>query len=118
MAAVGRGIRGCLLLDGPSADTIDDSGLNGVTTVRWRKRTITDYVLTQGALEAYAVRYGRSEAVGPLFASDQADTRLRAMREANDATESLLERRPDGLRRADDGWIDLDSVFQLCRRSL
>ena len=118
LAAVGRGIRGCLLLEGPSTDTSDNSGLNGVTTVRWRKWTITDYVLTQGALEAYAVRDGRSEAVGPLLASDHADTRLKTMREANDAIEPLLERRPDGLRRPDDGRIDLDSVFQLYRRSL
>ncbi len=34
LAAVVPGIRGCALLDGPSPDTRDDSGLSGVTALR------------------------------------------------------------------------------------
>ncbi len=118
LAAVVPRIRGCALLDSRSPDTRDDSGLSGVTALRWRKGTINDYVLTEGALEAYAARDDRSKATGPLFAANRADTRLKAMREAIDGTQPLPERSPDGLQRADGGWVALDSIFQLYRRNL
>ena len=115
LASVVPGVRGCLLLDGPAAGADDDSGPAGVTALRWRKGKIADYVHTRAALEAFARRDGRSHSAGPLFASDHADTRRRAMREAIDASEPMSEWRPGATRREDGSWVALDSVLRAYR---
>ena len=114
LAAFVPDVRGCVLLDGPSGGA---EVASGVTALRWRKGKIHDYVLTGGALEAYAVKEDRSKARGPLFASDQADTRLESMREAIDASQAFPARKLGTARRGDGDWTALESVFRCYRRN-
>ncbi len=118
LAAVVPEIRGCALLDCPSASARDAPGVLGITILRWSKGTVNDYVLNQGTLEAYAARDDRAKAAGPLFAADRADMRVRAMRKAIAAVEPLPGRQPDGLQRSDGRWIALDSVFHRYREDV
>ena len=61
-----------------------------MTCLGWKRGGIERYVCTPAALEGYAVREGRTQAAGPLFASDQADTASRGDAKGN---------RGDGTRR-------------------
>lgn len=57
----------------------------------WKRREIEDYLCTRAALEAYAISSAEEATSGPLFAEPEQERRLRAMREAIDEIESVLD---------------------------
>ena len=118
LATVLPEVRGCALLDSRNSDDSAGSSPNGPVLLRWSRGRLEDYVLTPAALEAYAVREARSQAVGPLFAPDQAATRRHAMREAIDSAKDLQGEHLAGSRTAHGGWAALEPVFRLYRQKL
>lgn len=90
----------------------------GMTCLTWKRGRIEHYVCTPAALESYAVREGRTEAAGPLFATDQADTRLAAMRKAIEETEPDKLRAKDPKSGSESAEGVLDLVFRAYRSNL
>ncbi len=111
-------VRALALFNGSVGCTASPPDLPGMLCLGWKRCRIEDYVCTPAALEAYAVREGRTEAAGPLFASDQADTRLAAMRKAIEETVLEPVREPDSTSSSGGRGNVLVSVFRAYRSNL
>ena len=82
IASVLPSCRGLALLSASAASRATGREVSGMTCLGWRRGHIEEYVCVPAALEAYAVGEAQSTAPGPLFAFEEADRRLVAMREA------------------------------------
>ena len=63
----------------------------GVKGLTWKRREIENYFCCTETLESYARASGQQEAAGPLFASGEANHRVRIMQEAINEVERALE---------------------------
>ncbi len=108
-------VRGLAILGGPPGGADREGALPGLTDLWWLRGGIGAYVCTRSALESYALREGRKEAAGPLFAADQSERRLAAMREAISESGPALEVERDSTGAAADM---LGTVFRVYRSRL
>ena len=111
-------VRGLALLNDSDGSAAGRLEMPGMACLAWKRGRIEHYVCTAAALESYAVREGRSQAAGPLFASDQADKRLAAMRKAIEETEPERLRANDPTSNSESGEGVLEVVFRAYRSNL
>ena len=80
-------LKGVALFD-RSPDIVPDSGPIDILT--WRRREIENYFCTESTLESYASDTARQDMREPLFAIQEAQRRLSAMREAISEVEQAM----------------------------
>ena len=118
LVAIVPSVRGVACFSGSADSAASRIDFPGMTCLGWKRGRIENYVCTPAALAGYAVREGRTEAAGPLFASDQADRRLAAMRRAIEETETERLRAQDPRNCSETGGSVLDLVFRAYRSNL
>ncbi len=83
-------LKGVALFDRPERGTPDPGVL---TLLTWRRREIENYLCSQATLEEYASQSAKADTPEPLFAIQEANRRLEAMRsairEVQDAMDTL-----------------------------
>ena len=81
-------LRGIALFDRLDANP----DLGSVNCMMWRKREFENYLCTESTLLAYARSSGSKESPGPLFATAEADRRVKAMKASITEIETAMER--------------------------
>ena len=81
-------LRGVVVFDRLEREPGD---MGPVECLIWRRREIENYLCARTTLEAYARASAIEAASGPLFANEESDRRLAAMRQAIDEVSSALQ---------------------------
>ena len=81
-------LKGVALFDRPEGGTPDPGAL---TLLTWRRREIENYLCSQATLEEYANQSAKADTPEPLFAIQEANRRLEAMRSAISEVQDAMD---------------------------